>query len=381
MRGIGWKEGKLQDPVWMALRASLHFSGNALRWHAELPQDIREDWSKLEVAMITRWPPPDDADRDVPTSTSGAAAPAYPSSAGIDPDSTSGDLKVVLDKFGTTLSLSGSDSEQGNRRSTADISRPSDQGVSSNENDRGSGQLAGHRSTELPSLESGSIESQIKVRQPISGPPKRSFSAFLYFCKDWRDRIRAENSEASPGEVGKLLGLKWKQLPDSEKTTYIERAIKDEARDEGEKESYESSIKQPIFGPPNPGPPKRGLTAFMFFCNDWRDRICAENPGVSFVEVGKLLGTKWQELPDSEKTVSRADPHGSHKIIPLMNIGLQGYIEKANKEKARYEAEKARYEEERARDEGEEESGSGSDIDDVVFTKNPIQYHGVITNA
>lgn len=41
-----------------------------------------------------------------------------------------------------------------------------------------------------------------------------------------------------------------------------------------------------------------------------------------------------------------------------MNIGLQGYIEKANKEKARYEAEKARYEEERARDEGEEESVS-----------------------
>lgn len=65
MRGLGWKEGKLQDPVWMALRASLHFSGNALRWHAELPQDIREDWSKLEVAMIARWPPPTDADGDV----------------------------------------------------------------------------------------------------------------------------------------------------------------------------------------------------------------------------------------------------------------------------------------------------------------------------
>ncbi|KIO20508.1 hypothetical protein M407DRAFT_81488, partial [Tulasnella calospora MUT 4182] len=70
--------------------------------------------------------------------------------------------------------------------------------------------------------------------------PKRPLSAFMYFCKDWRDRVKAENPEASFGEVGKLLGAKWKELDEEEKTNYIEQAAKDKARYEGEKESAET---------------------------------------------------------------------------------------------------------------------------------------------
>ncbi len=29
--------------------------------------------------------------------------------------------------------------------------------------------------------------------------PKRPLSAFMYFCKDWRERVKAENPEASFG--------------------------------------------------------------------------------------------------------------------------------------------------------------------------------------
>ncbi|KAG9036829.1 Non-histone chromosomal protein 6 [Tulasnella sp. UAMH 9824] len=71
--------------------------------------------------------------------------------------------------------------------------------------------------------------------------PKRPLSAFMYFCKDWRDRVKAENPEASFGEVGKLLGAKWKELDEEEKTSYIEQAAKDKARYEGEKESGEAA--------------------------------------------------------------------------------------------------------------------------------------------
>ena len=65
----------------------------------------------------------------------------------------------------------------------------------------------------------------------------------------------------------------------------------------------------------------------MFFSQDWRERIKAENPDAGFGqyrsllvlsvpclhladvsslrtgEVGKLLGAKWKELDDSEKRV------------------------------------------------------------------------------
>ncbi|KAG8927264.1 Non-histone chromosomal protein 6 [Tulasnella sp. 418] len=69
--------------------------------------------------------------------------------------------------------------------------------------------------------------------------PKRPLSAFMYFCKDWRERVKAENPSASFGEVGKLLGAKWKELDEADKTSYLEEAAKDKARYDAEKESGE----------------------------------------------------------------------------------------------------------------------------------------------
>ncbi|KAI6118486.1 hypothetical protein EDD16DRAFT_1480919 [Pisolithus croceorrhizus] len=46
------------------------------------------------------------------------------------------------------------------------------------------------------------------------------------------------------------------------------------------------------------GGPKRALSAYMFFSQDWRERIKTENPDAGFGEVGKLLGAKWKELSD-----------------------------------------------------------------------------------
>ena len=73
----------------------------------------------------------------------------------------------------------------------------------------------------------------------------------------------------------------------------------------------------------DPNAPKRALSAYMFFSQDWRERIKAENPDAGFGmsyklfifvrhsqlrnnhgkigEVGKLLGAKWKELDESEK--------------------------------------------------------------------------------
>ncbi|KAG9022446.1 hypothetical protein FS837_006355, partial [Tulasnella sp. UAMH 9824] len=65
IRDVGWTEGKLQDGLWMANFASLHYSGKALKWHSDLPLDVRQDWFKQEKALLERWPPPDDVDDEV----------------------------------------------------------------------------------------------------------------------------------------------------------------------------------------------------------------------------------------------------------------------------------------------------------------------------
>lgn len=72
----------------------------------------------------------------------------------------------------------------------------------------------------------------------------------------------------------------------------------------------------------DPNAPKRSLSAYMFFANENRDIVRAENPGISFGLVGKLLGEKWKALTDDDK-------------VP--------YLTKAETDKKRYEKEKAEY--------------------------------------
>lgn len=57
IRTVAWKEGRLRDGAWMADAASMFFADEALRWHSELPLDIRQDWFKLEAALVKEWYP------------------------------------------------------------------------------------------------------------------------------------------------------------------------------------------------------------------------------------------------------------------------------------------------------------------------------------
>ncbi|KAF3007562.1 Non-histone chromosomal protein 6 [Curvularia kusanoi] len=81
----------------------------------------------------------------------------------------------------------------------------------------------------------------------------------------------------------------------------------------------------------DPNAPKRGLSAYMFFANEQRDKVREENPGIKFGEVGKMLGEKWKALSEKQRTP---------------------YEAKAAADKKRYEEEKAAYQ---AQDEEEEE--------------------------
>ncbi|KAG8920769.1 hypothetical protein FRC01_000608 [Tulasnella sp. 417] len=39
----------------MADIASLYFSSKTLSWHSKLPLEVRQDWFKLEEALVNRW--------------------------------------------------------------------------------------------------------------------------------------------------------------------------------------------------------------------------------------------------------------------------------------------------------------------------------------
>ncbi|KKY26747.1 putative nucleosome binding protein [Phaeomoniella chlamydospora] len=72
----------------------------------------------------------------------------------------------------------------------------------------------------------------------------------------------------------------------------------------------------------DPNAPKRGLSAYMFFANEQRENVRDENPGVTFGQVGKILGDRWKALSEKQR---------------------EPYERKAAEDKKRYEAEKAKY--------------------------------------
>jgi len=73
--------------------------------------------------------------------------------------------------------------------------------------------------------------------------PRRPLSAYMFFSQDWRERIKGENPDAGFGEIGKLLGAKWKELEEGDKKPYVEQAARDKQRAEDEKAAYDSKAQ------------------------------------------------------------------------------------------------------------------------------------------
>ena len=72
----------------------------------------------------------------------------------------------------------------------------------------------------------------------------------------------------------------------------------------------------------DPNAPKKGISAFMLFSNEHRNKVKTENPSLSFGEIGRKVGEAWKALTDKQK---------------------QPYIKKAEQDKKRYESEMASY--------------------------------------
>ncbi len=68
--------------------------------------------------------------------------------------------------------------------------------------------------------------------------PKRARTAFMYFNAEMRPKIKEDNPDASFGELGKLIGQKYKELTGAEMAKYEAKASKDKERYKQEMEAY-----------------------------------------------------------------------------------------------------------------------------------------------
>ena len=208
------------------------------------------------------------------------------------PDASFGDLsRMVSDNF---KALSEDERQKWDKRASADKER---------------------YKTEMASYEPPDNSDDSEDDQPKSkkakksgkdpNVPKRSKSAWIYFSEANREAVKKSNPDASFGDIGKLLSQKWKEISADEKAKFEAMATKDKARYQEEMADYTppkgSTTKGAGKKKKDPNAPKRPTNAFMFFSNEMRPKIKAENPDLKMGEVGKRLGELYREMSSEDK--------------------------------------------------------------------------------
>ena len=164
---------------------------------------------------------------------------------------------------------------------------------------------------------------QKKMPKGDPDAPKKPLSSFMLFGNEMRNKIKEENPNLSFGEVGKVLGQKWKALGSEEKARFDGLAAKAKEDYNIEYEAYMQSEERKQwegkmmaeFGT-IPGTkakktkskkeakqkaPKKARSAFMFFVQAERPRIKEANQTASFGQMAGIMSKAWSTLTDEEK--------------------------------------------------------------------------------
>ena len=190
-------------------------------------------------------------------------------------------------------------------------------------------------------------KSSPKVKDPNA--PKRGKSSYIFFCAENRPVVQKElGSDAKAVDVTKELGVRWNALKQSTKAKDKQAVKKFEQEAKDDKERYDDEMKnyvrpntavleeqavkkkgkKPSNRKKDPNAPKRGKSAFIFFCAEKRSSVKEElGDDAKATDVTIRLGELWRELKEDE---DRAEE-------------FKVYNDLAAKDKARFESEMESY--------------------------------------
>ena len=96
-------------------------------------------------------------------------------------------------------------------------------------------------------LEQSSALSGKRRRRKDPNAPKQPLTAYVIFSNEVRDQVINENPDANFGEIGKIIGAKWRALVSEDRKPYEERANSERDRYNRDLEEYRRS--QGIYEP------------------------------------------------------------------------------------------------------------------------------------
>lgn len=162
--------------------------------------------------------------------------------------------------------------------------------------------------------------------------PKRPQSSFFLFCAANRVKFKSEHPEMKSKEVVCELARFWREdITEKEKKKYQTLATQEKERYKKEMLTYEPpppELEDDDSGGDSSGDikkikskktgPKKGSSAYIWYCKKIRPQVKKENPTNSPKEITSKIGAMWKNLNEEEK-------------IP--------YVDLATKDKLRYEKE------------------------------------------
>ncbi|KMT10211.1 hypothetical protein BVRB_5g119720 [Beta vulgaris subsp. vulgaris] len=76
---------------------------------------------------------------------------------------------------------------------------------------------------------------------------------------------------------------------------------KKKPKDGDEDEDEDGSKKKKLKRKKNPNAPRRAMSGFIFFSQAERENTKKDNPGITFLDIGKVLGERWRNMSAEEK--------------------------------------------------------------------------------
>ena len=129
-------------------------------------------------------------------------------------------------------------------------------------------------------------------------------SAWNFYCVD---KVHASLGIESMAQKYKALSPKWKALEKAQKDTYYKLHKKDCERYDFEYSNLSPDEKLLMHKKKNTkkstDKPKKGLSAYMFFMKDNRQRVKEQFNLSSFGEISRQMGLVWKSLTPDEKSV------------------------------------------------------------------------------
>jgi len=129
-------------------------------------------------------------------------------------------------------------------------------------------------------------------------PPKRPLGARMLYFKENYDSISKQHPDKKSSEMMAVISKQWSKVSEKGKAPYEAKA--NELKLEWYKAMEEYCREEAELDAPD-DMPRRRQSGYMFFMNDCRGEVSAENPGMDMIGLTKLMAKKWNSLSDADK--------------------------------------------------------------------------------